>query len=490
MTSVRRSLAISFAERYALIALSLAGNILLARLLTPEEIGIYSVAVAVIGIAQILRDFGVGSFLIQERNLTEEHIRTAFGVSLILGGALSVGLFVAAPWVAQFYAEPRLADTMRISALNFVVLPFSSISLSLLRRDMEFGRIMIVTLVAAVVGFLTTIGLALAGFGPNSMAVGAVATNIVTGAGAWLSRRDRKILPPSLSQWRVVLNFGGQVTASGIVTSVSMDINDLALGKILGFAPVAMISRAQGLMNIFHRDVMSAIRGVTYPAFAKAHRDGTNMEESFVAAVTNVTAIAWPFYGFVSLFALEITRIMFGPQWDEVSRLAPLFCLAGAIAATSSLVLSAVMAAGRIELVTFAELIFQPLRAALIVVAAIIFQSLWSCAVAYLLAMALHTPLVYLVKQRSTKTDFAGLIRGLSKSAMVTFGCLAAPAAICIGLGADRATPIGMGPFVAAVGVAIVGWLMSLRLTAHPIADDPLFRRLFGRQHKEKQEVA
>ena len=69
MTSVRRALAISFAERYALIVLALAGNMLVARLLTPEEIGIYSVSLAVIGIAQVLRDFGIGSFLIQEKEI-------------------------------------------------------------------------------------------------------------------------------------------------------------------------------------------------------------------------------------------------------------------------------------------------------------------------------------------------------------------------------------------------------------------------------------
>lgn len=67
MNSVRRALAISFIERYALIALGLASNILVARLLSPDEIGLYSVSLAVISVAQVLRDFGIGNFLIQEK---------------------------------------------------------------------------------------------------------------------------------------------------------------------------------------------------------------------------------------------------------------------------------------------------------------------------------------------------------------------------------------------------------------------------------------
>ena len=93
MTSVRRSLAITFIERHLLIALSLGSNILLARLLTPEEIGLYSVNLAFIGIAHMLRDFGISNYLVQARELRSTDVRTCFGISLLLGGALFLLLF-------------------------------------------------------------------------------------------------------------------------------------------------------------------------------------------------------------------------------------------------------------------------------------------------------------------------------------------------------------------------------------------------------------
>ena len=67
MTSVRRALALSLVERYLTLAIALGSNMVLARLLTPDQIGVYSVSLAVIGLAQALRDFGVGSYLIQEK---------------------------------------------------------------------------------------------------------------------------------------------------------------------------------------------------------------------------------------------------------------------------------------------------------------------------------------------------------------------------------------------------------------------------------------
>jgi len=338
MASVHRSLAIALAERYALIALSLISYVVVARLLTPAEIGIYAIATALIGMAQVIRDFGVGSFLIQEKRLTDAHIQSALGVSLLIGATLFAIFMLAAPFAGRFYGDVRVTGIVRLVAFNFLLLPFCSISISLLRREMLFGRIMAANLTAAVVGTIVTLGLAWTGSGPKSLAWGALAANVATGLVAWLVRKSRRLLWPSLSEFRAIVRFGGQTTIAAVITSAAMDANDLVVGKVLGFSPVAMLSRAQGLMNLFHRDIMSAVRGVAYPAFAKAHREGEAMDPKYIVSVTNLTVFAWPFYGMAALYPLEILRLVFGPQWDAAAHLVPIFCLAGAAAATYSLI--------------------------------------------------------------------------------------------------------------------------------------------------------
>jgi len=240
MPSVYRSLVFSFIERFALIGITLVSYVLIARLLTPEEIGIYSVAAALIAIGQVFREFGVGNFLIQEKNLTKGHIRTAFGVSLLMSGVLFMMVVVGAPLVGDFYKDQRMTMIVRIIALNFLVMPFCSISVALLRRDMQFGKLTSVNIVAAVIGTATTLGLAFAKFGPQSLAWGAIAANLVTGIGAWAARTDNELIVPSLSEWRKVLTFGSQSAGAGLITSVAMGINDLTVGRVLGFAPAAI----------------------------------------------------------------------------------------------------------------------------------------------------------------------------------------------------------------------------------------------------------
>lgn len=482
MASVRASLALSFAERYALIALSFVSNILIARLLSPEQIGLYSITLAVIGIAQVIRDFGIGNYLIQEKELSEAHIRTAYGISLLLGGTLFGMVLVAAPALARYYDNEAMILTLRITSLNFLILPFCSISLSLLRRDMAFGRVMAVNVIAAIAGFAVTVILAYAGYGPNALAIGAVSTNLATGVAAWIARGATRPLAPSLREWRTVLNFGGQSTAANVVTSIAMDINDLVVGKVLGFASVAMVSRAQGLMNLYHRDLMSAVRGVLFSAFALDHRAGRAVESKYVYAVSAVTVIGWPFYGFMSIFSLEILRLLFGSQWDSAAPLVRWFCLAGAFAACWNLVLPLTIALGRIDLATRTELVVQPLRAAILIGATLYFRSIEAFAVSFAFVFVAFTPVLYFVKQKVVPTDWAGLMNGLYASAKVTL--LSLSPALLVSLLTPEPSPddpLNLGALILGGSLTLVLWLVALRVTHHPIAYDPALRAAASR---------
>ena len=478
MASARRALAWSVLERYLLIAFSLSSNILLARLLSPEEIGVYSVSAAIIGIGHVVRDFGIGYFLIQEKNLTGAHIRTALGMALIIGGTLFSLFWIAAPFVAHYYADPRLLSTVHVSALSFLIIPFGAISQSLLRRDMHFGAILTANLSSATVGFVVTIGLAFAGHGPISMAFGAVASNLTMGLVAWLARKDRKLLRPGLSEWRAVFKFGGQNTLTGVVTTVSTDINDLVLGKVMGFAPVALISRAQGIMNLFHRDLMSAFKSAALPIFAKARREGEDLEAQFHHGTACITVLAWPFYGFASLYALELLRLLFGPQWDSASALVPWFCLGGALLSASSLIPTLLVAAGGITIHTRFETVIQILRAVVLVSSVVLFESLQAFALSFALVSGLSSVGYFVAKQRLVPTAPTEFVRALLQSLIVTGACLLGPLIFTLAY-ASPATPRALSELLAAAASCALVWLVALILVRHPMSRDPLFQRFF-----------
>lgn len=480
MSSIRHALAFSISERYVLIAISLLGNILIARLLTPEEIGLYSVSLAVIGIAQVLRDFGMGSYLIQEKDLRDEHIRTVFGFSLLIGSTLFLVVFFSAPILSEFYDEARMVEILQISSLNFFVLPFCTISLSLLRRSLIFNRLAVVAVSAAIVGFMVTVGLAWNGFGAKSMAIGAVVTNIVTGAGAWFAREDRRLLMPGFSEWRSVLHFGSRTSAAAVITTISMDINDLVVGRILGMGSVAMISRAQGLMYLFHRDLMGAIRNVAFPAFARCYHDGQDLEAQHIRSVSYITVFAWPFYAFVSLYSLELIRFLFGNQWDEAAQLVPWFCLAGAASATSNLVSPLLIARGRIDLATRFDLTIQPISALFRAATVFFFLTMQSFAIATAIIYTITIPFLYYLKNICQVTDIAKMVEALRSSLFVTLLSIFPPFVVNILYKPEAASDEALGMFLSALLFAL-SWIFSIYFVKHPLYGEEIYKRIIAK---------
>lgn len=474
MPSVHRSLAFSFIEKFSVIGITLVSYVLIARLLTPEEIGIYSVAAALIAIGQVVREFGVGNFLIQEKNLTQKHIRTAFGVSLLIGGALFLVVSMGAPLVGDFYNDQRMTWIVRIIALNFLVMPFCSISLALLRRDMQFGQLTRINIAATILGTGATLGLAYAGFGPQSLAWGAIATNVATGLGGWIARRDYKVLTPALSEWRKVLTFGSQSAGAGLITSIAMGINDLAVGRILGFAPAAILSRANGLVAMFNQQFMDAVRSVALPAFARAHRNNQPIEPIYVASVSAITAVAWPFYGFIAIHAIDILRIMFGFQWDDSAPLIRILCIGGAIAATWNLVLTLIISIGHNTLAAKADLTVQPIRVILIVLSALTFKSLEAVAWAMVAANSLITPYFMIIKNHVVVTDTSAMSSGFIRSLLVTLTSLSIPM-ICHIFVYDFG-PSGVFSTLLQAISAFTVWVISIFWFEHPLSEDPLVK--------------
>lgn len=475
MTSVRRALVLSIADRYLLVALGLGSGMIVARLLTPEEFGLYAVALAVIGVSHMVRDFGVGSYLIQQQILQSKHVSTAFGVSLLLGGILFFVLVVSAPAIGRFYGDLRVSDALRIAAVNFLVLPFCSISVTLLRRSMRFDSLTIISLSSAVTGIVATLLAVWAGLGPNGMALGSVVANVVTGIGAWIALRDLSVFRPALSEWRAVVGFGGQSALTNLVVSLSSNINDLVLAKVLGFAPAAMVSRAQGLPLLFQRELMRAIQVVAYPAFAQAQRDGDDVERKWTSALGALTALAWPFFGYAALMALELIRFMFGDQWDEAVVLVPIFCAAGAVQVLAALVQEFLIAKGRIDLNTGFVLSFQPLRAGFIIAVAIVTRSLTACAWAYFATALVHVPLAYVVKSRCNNFYWPLLMSQLRASFFVSVVTLALPLGVCAWYGFHRSLPMSLPTFLLTTAATAATWLCAVLLLKHPLSLDPAF---------------
>ncbi len=468
MTSVRLSLLISLAEKYSITIINIGATLIIARLLSPEEIGVYSVGLAFVAIAHTLRDFGVGNYLIQEKELTEDRIRTAAGITLLLAWTLALLLALGSGWIAALYNKPEMRSVMLILSLSFVVIPFSSPTLALLRRNMSFKALFQIRIVSAIVHSSVAVLLAWQGYSFASLAWASFAGVATTAVIAAYHRPGQRIIWPSFVEWRRVSSFGSKASVEAFVTEIGMNAVDMIAGRMLGFTAVGIFSRAQGLISMFAREFTSAVIQVALPAFASGHRAGLDLKEPYLKAIATLTLFAWPFYAFLALMAYPIIRIMFGDQWDAAVPLAQILALGGMVFALWALAGQILLGMGKIDELLKARLIVLVIRLVTIFWGAS--YSITHVAVGQVIYYALSYFVFHHFMKPFVAVSHGAMIAATWKSLLVTVSSSIVPLLVLVYLepGPDNLwTPL----IIAGCGMG-VGWLGGIFLFRHSFAEE------------------
>ena len=170
MSAIRRAMLITLGERYFTLVVNFVTIALVSRLLTPAEIGLSVIGMAIVGFVLAAREFASPNFLIQHQNLTLDEIRKAFAVMLLLTLAVTLLLAAAAPAIAWAYDDARLVPYLRVVSASILVELISVPVISLLRREMAFGDVALINVSSAGTAAITTVVLALTGFSYMSFA--------------------------------------------------------------------------------------------------------------------------------------------------------------------------------------------------------------------------------------------------------------------------------------------------------------------------------
>lgn len=463
--STRSSLAFSFLDRYASLAVGIVATMLLARLLTPAEVGVYSVAMALLALAATVRDMGAGNYLLQEKELTTDRIRAVWAVQLGLGTALALlvaGLSQPAAW---FYDEPRMRDILLLLALTYLINPFGSLTYAALMRDMRYDAVAVMRFSSSLSGALVSVWLAWRGHGPISLAWGSLCATAVNAGVATLFRPKHFPWLPGLKELRRVLGFGTRLTSASIMNSVATAAPEFLLGKMQSLAAAAYFSRANGLVNLFSRLVTDAVYPVALSLFSRESREGKALAEPFLRSLSYITVLSWSFCLTLVFVAHPAVRVLYGPQWDESVALTRWLAACMALISPVPLCTAALIGTGNVKLVVKAT----SWSAGATVCAAVTGSmfGLQALGMGLLLAACVSAVSWLHAAQGCLKFSRRGLMASSARSALVAT-CAASPAAaVMLHSGTQPELPVpSLG--IAGFGFA-AAFLLSIFVSKHPL---------------------
>lgn len=460
-----RNFAYAFGEKYLLVLLALAGSMLLARLLSPAELGVYGIAAVLAGLAQVFRDLGAGQLLVVQRVLGVQQQRALLTLSIGTGCFLAALLVALSGPFANFYRQPLLGEVLRILALNFLLVPFTSQVTAMLRREMRARALFCISAVFGLAQFVASVAFASAGMGPKALAWGSFCATLAGFAAALSLRPHGMSWRPA---WRGVWDMvrpGSLAVAGNAIDEVGVVAPDLVAGKLLGVEEVALLGKAQSVLSLFNQAVTSAVSPVVLPLFARHAREGSDPLQSYFTTAACITALSWPFFLLAGLFAAPLVAFLYGAQWQGSVPLIRIMCGAAALYSMFSMVRYLLLATGHIGAQARLDAIAVAGRLSLLVPAAL--AGLHWLAVAVALSLVFRSWLVLRVLRQLYGVTLPTLLRHLRKSALVAGAALAPAALVFVQAGGDAA---GAGMLMAGACAGGAGWAAALWWLRHPLA--------------------
>ena len=299
----------------------------MARLLDPLHFGLIAMANVMLRFLYYFAQLGVGPALIQKPELVDGDVRAALSVSIGISTLCIVLAILAAPLAQRYFEMPELALVIQVLSINFLLGGLSTVSLSLLRREMRFKEIAWVESISYIVGYgLVGIGLALLGFGVWSLVGAVLGQSLLTVLlGFYFSRHELGVRHQR-SQRNHFFSFGATYSLIGFVEFLSGSIDALIVGKLFGTAATGIYGRASLLANLPVQQPANIVTRALFPILSRLGsarqihtlQIGTLVIGSYALATT---------LGMIAA-ANDIVLVMLGEKWIAAIPILQLLALA------------------------------------------------------------------------------------------------------------------------------------------------------------------
>jgi O-antigen/teichoic acid export membrane protein len=467
-TSIRQSLLITLSSGYIRSIIQFIASVIVARLLTPTEFGIFSIAMILIIIADKLRDFGVATYIVQDGNLDQARLNSASGLNYLTSW-LMAGLiaFLAEP-AALFYGASGVREVMLLLSVNFIVLPIGAATFAYMRRKLLFQRIAVIQIAKTIVSAGSGVLLAYLGFSYMSLAWGYLLASIAGILLTWGLKPAGLKIRPSFTGWRPIIRFGSLSTANSLINAGGARIPDLVLGKLVSVEAVAFFARAHGLLALFQKLIGNSLRFAAMPHFAAQIRGNKDPLSTYLTAVSHLTAVGWPFFGMIAITAPILIPFLYGHQWQDSVALAQLLSVANLFSLPFAIQNQILVAKGRIGFVTWFSFITVTLRLLAILILAR--YGLVAAVAGYASTSILVSGVSYIVLRKIVGITAKDFLRSLWPSLIIFSFVLTAGVSAVI-VTESLATPEVVKLLVILLG-SFVAWLLGIRISGHPLRSE------------------
>lgn len=291
---------------------------LMARLLSKEDFGLMAIVTAFIGLGMVFSTGGMGSALIQRKELTEKHINAAFQGALILGVVVFMIFYILSGVIAGFYNEPKLEIIIKVIGLVIIFDSLSSVSRSLLQRSFKFKITANITIAITLIGYMVGVFLALLGHGVWSLIAAALSISILSASIMFYYAPIKIGFEFYYKEFKQLFSYGFGIILLGLNNYLASGGLNLVLGKIFPPVLLGMFERSYLIKTLPSQHLGNVLDTIMFPAMSQIQDDEIRLFRIYQYSLGVVNTILMPTALYLIYFSKEIVLLLLGSKWLEV----------------------------------------------------------------------------------------------------------------------------------------------------------------------------
>ncbi len=302
------------------IGATFVSQIVLARLLGPEQFGLFGYAFLTVALLALVVEMGLQNALVQVPQLDDDVVAIACGRLLLVSCAAAAAVFFLADVIAtSVFAAPQAAPVLRAMAPTLVVGAMNAVATAMLSRDLEFKVIQLAALGSYVFGYLIVgIGAAMLGLGVWSLVLAWHAQTVVACA-IMVTRSPRSLMPAA--PWRPlpIARFGGVVMVTNMVNWVIDNGPHTAIGRWLGPASLGLYTVSNNLVKVPADHLVRNLQTVLFPLAARAQGNDAGIRRAYLTVLGGVGVLSFPTFTFVAFQSESVVQLLLGAKWHAAA---------------------------------------------------------------------------------------------------------------------------------------------------------------------------
>ncbi|MGH9890759.1 MAG: lipopolysaccharide biosynthesis protein, partial [bacterium] len=321
----------SMLMRVALRGTGVVRNVVLARLLAPEDFGLFGIALVVLSLIDRFSDSGLHSALIQRDRDIAEYLDTAWTVQALRGTVAAVALALGGPLLAGFFGEPRAAPLIQVLGLSIFLRGFLNPGVLYFRRELEVNRQFMLRFGGAIVDLAVSIVAALVLRNAWALMIGLIAGLLTRVVVSFILHPFRPTLRLRFDQLRELSHYGRWLFLSNVLGFLIYKGDNLLVGKLIGAPALGIYMMAYMISEVITIEIGRTLTLVAFPAYSRLQGDLRRIRRAFCTVLELLWAVVAPIAVVVSILAEPITLFLLGPRWSQVASLLPFLAVAGGV---------------------------------------------------------------------------------------------------------------------------------------------------------------